>query len=387
MDQLLNIIVKHWKEDDFVGISGLHLADILAIDHQLIIEELKRLEQNGLVSLQKTQLGQGSKFNEIKLDNGDTIKIPYEWEMTDTVIAFPKRHILEATFQAEGKDYGYFTNRLHKGDSQIRHYYFKRDVLDKYLRFKNMYLVDEDSNGGSISTKYDYFSSLPEEVQDKEAFGTIRFGSFKLQDESLGIGAIAIDVSQLPQQEQLYWAAYEIQKPQLSNNNEGWKEHIEEIFEGSWEAQHIDYVKLFSETLEQINAHLNESLFIQTSNPHLHIPVLNTERDYIETHKELFKLLSADNLNGDLLKKLLLSLGSSESDFLNGGGREKGKWALFKMLCKKFNVDVSKLELVNTNRQISSHKIAPNFSTPAEYYPEKFKNELRELILELDKLK
>jgi hypothetical protein len=313
--------------------------------------------------------------------------IPYEWKMVETVIAFPKRHILEAVFLAEGKDHGYFTNRLHKGDSQIRHYFFKRDVLDKYLRFQNAYTVNEDSNGGTITTKYDHFALQPEEIQEIEMFGSIQFGNFKLKDGSLGVGVIAKDLSRLSYQEQLHWAAQEIKTPILSADNEGWNEHIDEIFNGSWDAQHIDYIKLLSETLEQINSNLSEPLFIQTSNPYIHIPVLNTERDYIETHKELFKLLSADNLNGDILKKILLTLGYTGFDFVNPGGQNKGKWALFKMLCKKCDVDITKLEIVNANRQVSSHKIAPDFITPKEYYPEKFRTELQELVKELLKIK
>lgn len=386
MDNLLDLIIKHWKEQGFVGLSALELAETLSKDHLEIIDDLRNLESKGTIGLRETQLGQPIKFAEIKSSDDTTVNFPIDFNIVDTVIAFPKRQVLETTFQRDGKDYGYFANRLHKGDSQIKHYYFKRDVLDKYFRFQDQYIVTEDNNGGNVDIKSEYYLSFPENTRGN-LIGKIEFGNLKLHDGTMGVGVIAIDLAKLPYQEQLHWAAHEISTPQFSEENQDWDEHIDEIFNASWDAQHIDYIQLLSEVLEQINSGLISPLFTKTTNPYIHIPMLNTERDYMEAHKELFKLISADNLDGNVLKRLMLSKGFKEENFIHDSGREKGKWALLKMLCKMLGVDFSKFETINSNRQISSHKIATDFATPIAYNPEKFKVELRELIRELTKMK
>jgi hypothetical protein len=382
MPDVLSLIVKRWKSG-FKGISALEIADMLEVPHDEAMAKLRALEQEGSIRVHECQLGQGSKFNEVSMGNV-AIKIAIEWEMVDTLMAFPNRPVLEEVFHAERVEYGVFTNRLHLGDSQVRHYYFRRDVLDKYLRHRDRYTVTDDATGGHVSMTTEYYLSLSEHEEESIGFGTIRFGNMKLADGTEAIGVIVKDLDHLPKQEQHYWAAYEMSDPVLSKHDKSWADYISESFEGNWDADHTNYVKVFIDALNEINGKVGP-LFRKTKHPGLHVPVLNTVGEYATAHKELYKLVGADNLTQDTLKTVLLASGSREDEFLNDGGRAKGSWALLKMLAERKGLDWSVFEVVATNRQQDSHRIQPA-PMSGDYYPARFRGDLKKLIVELQKL-
>jgi hypothetical protein len=149
-------------------------------------------------------------------------------------------------------------------------------------------------------------------------------------------------------------------------------------------ADHTDYVELLATALKEINAKVGE-LFVKTEHPGLHLPVVNTVGEYTRAHKELYKLVGADNLQEDGLKKLLLAKGCAEQEFLNDGGRPKGKWALFKLLAGRTGLDWVAFDVVAENRIVDSHKMEST-SAAGEYYPARFREDLNNLIGELRKL-
>lgn len=382
MPELLSAIVRRWKAD-FKGISALEIADMFEIPHGEAMTQLRALKDQGSIVLRECHLGQAVKFNEISMGDA-SVKIPIKFEMVDTLMAFPNRDILREAFHADRADYGVFTNRLHLGDSQVQHYYFKRDVLDKYLRHRDRYDVTDDATGGDVSMTTEYYQSLSEAGQESDGFATIRFGNMKLVDGTEAIGVIAKDLDYLSKQEQHHWAAHEIAKPVLSDDDKSWSDYISEQFEGNWDADHTDYVKMLTDVMNRINEGAGP-LFSKTEHPGLHVPVLNTVVEYASAHKELYKLVGADNLIQDTLRELLLANGCREDEFVNDGGRPKGKWALLKMLAERKGLDWSVLDVVATNRQQDSHRIQ---APPAgdDYYPRRFREDLKKLVVELQKL-
>jgi len=376
------MIVKHWKSS-FTGISALHIKDVLGISHDEAIEQLRALEAEGVITVNPCQLGDPSKFNEIKMADV-AIQIPTDWEMTDTLMAFPSRTVLDDAFHLDRVDYGEFTNRLHKGASQVQHYYFTRDVLDKYLKHPERYTVEQHATGGGVSMTTEFYLSIPEEDQNTQGFATVRFGHMKLSDRSEAIGVIAKDLDDLPKADQHHWAAHELQNPTLDEDDRAWTEYIEEQFYVSWRADHTDYVKLLRDTLDEINETYGP-LFRRTSHPGLHVPGLNTYGEYIAAHKELYKLVGADNLDEDVLKVQLHAHGADEKDFVHESGRPQGKWALLKVLARRRGLDWAPFETVATNRQDDSHRIRER--TPrGEYYPARFRDDVANLVRELRKL-
>ena len=110
---------------------------------------------------------------------GVSIQVATDWIMTDTLMAFPSAAVLEDAFHTDRIDYGEFTNRLHKGASQVEHYYFRRDVLDGYMKQPERYEVNQDRVGGSVSMATDYYLSIPEECRDEDGFATVRLGTWR----------------------------------------------------------------------------------------------------------------------------------------------------------------------------------------------------------------
>ena len=253
-------------------------------------------------------------------------------------------------------------------------------MLDRYSKYRNRYTVDEDATGGSVSMTTEYYMSIPE----TNAFATVRFGKMKLADASEAIGAIAKDLDYLPKSEQHHWAAHEIENPVLSKDDKSWTDYISESFEGNWGADHTDYIKVLTATLAEINGKVGP-LFRKTEHPGLRVPVLNTIGEYAAAHRELYKLVGADNLTQETLKALLLASGCQEADFVNEGGRQKGSWGIFKLLAQRRGLDWSVLEIVADNRQQDSHRIQPAEATD-DYYPTRFLEDLKKLIVELQKL-
>lgn len=382
MADLQSVVVDRWKKD-FKGISALEIADMLAISNEDAMARLRVLEGDGAVRLRPCKLGQGITFSELAM-GGASVKMATEFEMVDTLMAFPSRSVLEDAFHRDRVDYGVFTNRMHLGDSQVQLYYFKREVLDRYLKDRAKYEVDDDATGGHVRMASEYFVSLSDEEQDTLGFASLRYGNMKLADGTEAIGAIAKDLEDLPKADQHHWAAHEIEDPVPSADNKSWRDFISESFEGHWGADHTDYVEVLATALKEINAKVAE-LFVKTEHPGLHLPVVNTVGEYTRAHKELYKLVGADNLQEDGLKKLLLAKGCAEQEFVNDGGRAKGKWALFKLLAGRTGLDWVTFDVVAENRIADSHKMEST-SAAGEYYPARFRDDPRKLIGELRKL-
>jgi len=332
---ILRCIIKYWKRD-FSGISALALADVFSTPHEEVIRRLRILANGDRIDLRRTRLGQPIRFHEVKTGGGVTIKVPADWKMVDTFVAFPKRYVLEEIFAKEGKDYGVFTNRLHKGDSQIKHYYFAQDVLDNYLKYPDRYHILDDVVGGKILTKDDYYFSLPEDKRDNETFAQIRYGKRRLKGETIAIAVIVKDLSDLPYKQQQYWASFEINNPQFVEEDEEFGKYWRESFEASF-LDHEDPLQQIYETLRDINELIGQKLFRNDSeNPYLRYPVVNTNWAYQNAHKELFKLFSPDSLDKDVLLDLLKNrLVVREEELKDSIQPYKGKWDLFKMLIEK----------------------------------------------------
>jgi hypothetical protein len=382
MADLLSLVVGRWKAD-FKGISALEIADMLGISNEDAMARLRVLEGDGSVRLRQCQLGQAITFSDLAM--GDVpVRTAMEFEMVDTLMAFPSRSVLADAFHRDRVDYGVFTNRMHLGASQVQLYYFKREVLDRYLRDAEKYEVADDATGGHVRMTSKYFMSLSDQEQDTLGFASISYGNMKLADRSEAIGAIAKDLENLPKADQHHWAAHEIEDPVPSADNKSWKDFVAESFEGDWGADHTDYVEALTTALQEINVKVAE-LFAKTEHPRLHLPVVNTVDEYARAHKELYKLVGADNLQEGGLKKVLLVKGCPEREFVNDGGRPKGKWALFKLLASRTGLDWAVFEVVAENRIADSHKMEST-SAAGEYYPARFREDLKRLIGELRKL-
>jgi hypothetical protein len=122
-------------------------------------------------------------------------------------------------------------------------------------------------------------------------------------------------------------------------------------------------------------------------NPNFAVIVANTKNSYIAGHKELYKIIGADNLNGIALRNVLLLAGFKDTDFIHKeSGRPRGKWDLFRNLFVLLNMDFEPFEHVAKMRQEDSHKIG-KLQIPESYYPDMFKNDIQTVASALKQLK
>ena len=351
---ILKQIIEHWKKE-FTGTSALEIAEAFKIPHNRAKEYFQKLVAQELISIQEAKLGQPIKFKKIKMGNVN-IKMPEDWEMVDTLIAFPKRRVLEEVFTKECKDYGVYTNRLHRGDSQIKHYFFKYEVLDKYFKYPERYHINDDIIGGYILTKDEYYFSLPESTRDEKTFAKIEYGKRKLQDSRIVIAVIVSDLSSLPEKEQHYWLSFEIENPKFAKGDTEFEKYWRENFE----AEFLDHEDLLNEiltTVKNINRISDQKIFKKDSgNSYLRYPVVNNREAYRNAHKELFKIIGRDSLNKEEIKKILKEyLNIPEKDVQDKQGKEKGQWALFKMLAEKVGISLDPFNQCHDARTETSH--------------------------------
>lgn len=389
-NKVLKYVVERWKQS-FVGTSALELADSISLTYGEVTRRLEILVSRGTVYLRSARLGQPTEFRELKLENGKIIRFPANWEMVDTVIAFPERHVLVEVFKEEGKDYGVFTNRLHRGDSQLSHCFFRQDVLDKYLQYPDRYLISDTIVSGYILTKDAYYFSLPEDKRDKETFAEIRYGKRKLKEGGITIAAIAIDLSGLPYQEQQYWASHEIEEGiEFVQKDPEFEKYYRMMFEGEW-VSYEDPLQEIRNVVECINNLIDRSvcgkLFRNTSeNPHLRYIVRNTVKAYQDVHKELYKLLGADSLDKNVLQALLKKLGAKEEELRDQNGKEKKALGLFKLFVINFcNADFAAIKRCFDARVADAH-IIETINLPKDDLTWRFRIDCGEILKTLKRI-
>ena len=356
---ILGEVVRHWK-NNFTGITALALSDLCSLSHGDVMKLLEQLGAEKGINLQHIQAGHPIRFEKVTMNNNVSIDIPVEYDIVKTLMAFPSRDILEKVFHDEAIDYGIFTNRLHKGDSQIKHYYFKQEVLDKYLRQPDMYRINDDIIGGDIMVKDVYYLNLPEDKKDSETFGLVRYGKRKLRDETLAIAVIVWDLSEMPRQEQQYWASYEVQEPEFEAKDEEYGHYWRQSFKAEW-VNYDDPLRMIYHIIRSINKTVGEKLFRNDlDNPYLRYPVLNNEKEYHKVHTELFKIIGPDSLDKDVLLELLEKrLSVPKNELLNSDQQPKGQWALFRVLMSKIpNASFEPFKICQNARTSDAHKVS-----------------------------
>lgn len=358
-NKILKEIVLYWKEH-FAGIGSQQLSTLIGLSHTNTIDKLKELATEGRVNIREGYSG--------------------------ILIAFPSQDILEQIFKEEQADYGVFTNRLHKGDSQIRHCYFKHEVLDKYLKRPDLYKIHDDIVCGTIMARNIYYS-VHKNGEDVGPFGQIRYGKRSLKDRSWAIAVILWDLSELSKKEQYYWASYEILNPEFAPIDKEFEKYLKQNLGGEW-VSYEDPLRAICNTVRSINAILEKKLFKSDSdNPYLRYPVLNNEKRYQETHKELFKLIGTDSLDKNVLLEILREQVQIQENELLGENKElKGQWALFKVLITHIpNGSFEPFQECQDARTADAHKVA-EAALPKEDLTKTFHRDCLYMLEELKRL-
>jgi len=383
--KIVTLAIKHWKKN-FTGISALDISENLDKTHEEILIEAGKLEQLGFFHIRENV-----DLYPIKFGIGEDGKFIHErMGKVTTSMLFPTKIILKEIFEKERKDYGYYTNQLHLGDSQISLRFFKQEVLKKYFDQPEKYYINDDIVNGRIGTRDQYYFSLPEATRDQnqEIISQIRYGKRKLSNGSLAIAVILKDLSRLPLKEQLYWAGSEIDNPIFAEHDEEYEKFLRQNFLAEW----IDYkdplkqiIKIINDINEICITKYNLNFFRKTGNPRLKYPLINNRGNYIEAHKELWKVIGS--FNKSLVEKLVEDLSIQKPSHYD----KLKEYGLFKLLFSNLENNkgqriLKPFKICNQARNKDAHEIDEARIEDINFVS-KFRNDCEQLIESLEKIK
>lgn len=268
---------------------------------------------------------------------------------TDPIV-FPRRALLEPRDPVKESDLGIYTKQLRLGGPQIAHRYFDRQVLDRYLQDPR-YEFKEFAVSGRISTP----DSVPNMLLKDRVY--IRFGQACHPNGTPAVAVILFDLSELPREQQGYWASYEIHEECQPD-----PDYIRQNFDAEL-IQRVSPPNALLSELTEINRICNlrgePELFRETCEPYklsrLGLITKPTADEFRSFANELDKLLS-QNINKKFFK--------NKVDLVDSKGVDKGTLRLLKEYLKSYGLtsedvsDICKpLRDVRACRQIPAHKI------------------------------
>ena len=379
--KILDYSISHWQKD-FTGISGIDIAQYFKIPHKKVLAILDELEQQKKGSIRRdVKLYQLTiSVNKPKLGSHKEII---------TYIFFPSKDVLTESFysnELHRQNIPEYKARLHKGGSQTQLLYFNHEVLDRYLKHREIYDIEDTVASGDIHLSHEYLSGLTKDELEKIDFPLVRFGKRYLSNGTAVITVILHDLSELPEKEQAHWYAHEMEEPQFATNDTD----FEIFFRRNFEAELLDDNDPLQKVLEEIsklNALVGEKgLFTIDSNPYLSYPVVNTYKSFCDSCSELYKLLSPDSLSEKQLKHFLQRhFNFSANDFIHPTSQKSlGKLDLLKRFCNKVGCDnlFNVIEEIKNHRVSADHKVT-NPSIAEQNYITEFRRILHELSMSL----
>lgn len=320
------------------------------------------------------------------------ISLPVDGPMPDeanpvrTSIFFPAPEVLADSFYPSAlckSNIPEYNARLHKGGSQVQLVYFSSEVLTRYLEHIEIFEVEDSETGGYIRPRRDDSLQLSQKERDDRAdFPLLRFGKRHLSDDTEVIAVILWDLSELPEKEQAFWYAYEIEIPSFAADDPDFASFCKRAFGGEF----LDDNDLLRNVLVEINK-INklferDGLFKTENNPYLSYLSVNTYKGFSDSCSELYKLVGPDSLQESTLRDLLIRYFNYQpQDFLHPKtGRPLGKLDLFKRLCN--NLGCEKLPL--TIERIQWHRISADHRVISPQRENKdYRAEFRILLQEL----
>lgn len=375
--KILDYSISHWQKD-FTGISGINIAQHFKIPHKKVLAIFDELEKQ-----KKGSIRRDVKLYQLTISvNKPKFGKPKE---INTSIFFPSKDILTESFysnELHRKNIPEYTARLYKGGSQIQLLYFDHEVLDRYLKHREIYDIEDTVASGDIHLSHEYLSGLTEDELEKIDFPLVRFGKRHLSNGTAVITVILHDLSELPEKEQAHWYAHEKKEPLFSTNDTD----FEIFFRRNFEAEFLDDNDPLQKVLEEIsklNALVGEKgLFTIESNPYLSYPVVNTYKSFCDSCSELYKLIGPDSLSEKQLKHFLQKHFSfSANDFIHPTSQKPlGKLDLLKRICNKVGCD----SLFNIIEEAKNHRVSADHKvTQPSIAEQNYITEFRRILYEL----
>jgi len=369
--QIIDIAIKHWNRN-FSGISASDIAEKLNLSHNEVMECLEKLKEGNKGTLnQNVSLGLVS----INIDE-ETEEVKTEHSTIVTHIYFPSKEILENYYSKNLNVFinnGEYKNRLHRGFSQIDLVYFEVNILDRYLRNREIYSIDDDVTGGLLKLNINYLDTLTDEEIENKYFNKIWYGKRRLLSGHISVSAILHDLSEMPVKEQSYWYGFEIENPKFSENDNDFSRFVTRAYYGEL-VDSNDPIFEISKEIKGINKIFGFDLFLNYENTYLTYPINNTLKEFADCNSELYKLIGPDNLKYKSIKKVYLDYLKGKLDDIihSESNRAFSQIQILTLIIEKLDKELAiefkeVWETIKSNRIIADHKISkPNY-LPANY--------------------
>lgn len=360
---ILANILDSWHEK-FGGVSALSVAQSTGISHEQVLEVFEQLEEQ-----RKGYLRRDVTLYPISISlENPTFKV--DSVGVNTTIFFPSKELLDEDFFARElhiHNIPEYKMRLHKGASRIQPVYFKSEVLRKYLDHPEFFDVENTVVGGHINHRSSYISALNSDELEKLDAIFIRFGKRKLLGGTVTITTIMYDLADLPEPEQRYWHANEIDYPKFNQDDPDFEVYWGRSVMGAFLDDNDPLTRVLN-TINDINEFLDSKLFAQEKNLYLSYPAINTYKNFSDSCSELYKLIGPDSLVEKKLKELLQThFGNSQADFKHPeSGRPIAKLDLFRRLCLALELP----DLPEAINEIKAHRVSADHKIIDPQLPE-----------------
>lgn len=323
--KVIDCAVEQWNKSH-AGISSIDIATRIQSSNGKVMKAMIGLEVAGKCSLNKNAELFTVSFGKKKMKVAKKATIAH--------FIFPSKELLTDHFYNSDlvrQGFPEYIERLHKGAQQYKMVYFSEEVLFKYLDRPDLYDVEDSLSGGSIRSN----------TEDESTHIYIRHGRHKLANGRSAILAPYKDLASLDEAQQRYWHAFEIPNPDLVDvYDENYSKFIKRTFNGDF-VEYENPLENFLESLKYVNASLGSAaLFRHTDNPHLMIPVKNTEKSFYDSCSELFKIIGADSLVASTINKILVDeFGTKKEEFIHKSGRPLSPFQQLQLLETKAGIE------------------------------------------------
>lgn len=357
--KVLNCALEQWNKTH-TGVTSIDIARRIRSSNLKVMGAMITLE-----ALNKCSLNKNAEFFTMSVGKSG---MKFSKKATIAHVIFPSKEVLTDYFYSSGlarQGLPAYVERLHKGTHQYELMCFTEEVLGKYFDRPEIYSVEDSLSGGSIHSN----------AEDESSYIYIRHGRRQLTNGRSAVLVPCKDLASLHETQQRYWHGFEISNPEFADPDQNYSNFMLRTFEGAF----VDYenpLKNFMEAVKYVNDNLRgAALFRHTDNPHLRIPVENTEKTFYDACSELFKIIGADSLVAPTIKKILLEdFGAMEDEFTHTSGRALSPFQQLQLLEIKAGIEpkvTSIIDEVKSFRIKADHAIVEPLST-ATNFVEKF---------------
>jgi len=322
--KVLDCAVEQWNKTH-AGITSFDIARLIRSQNVKVMEAMVALE-----AISKCSLNKNVELFTVSIGVSG---LKFAQKATIAHVIFPSKEVLTDHFYSSGlarQGLPIYVERLHKGAHQYTMVYFSEEVLAKYLDRPEFYNVEDSLSGGSIRSI----------TEDEANYIYVRHGRRQLANGRTAVLVPYKDLARLDEAQQRYWHGFEISNPENAGPDQHYSKFMLRTFEGAF----VDYenpLEKFLEAVGYVNSNLGGSvLFRHTDNPHLRIPVENTEKTFYDACSELFKIIGADSLVAPTIKNILVDdFGTKEDEFTHKSGRALSPFQQLQLLETKAGIE------------------------------------------------